>query len=151
MRISVNTLKKFNACDQQVSLFHSIYGTRTVDITAEACVALADKFSWTWAAQNLLSDSNYKVFCGMKAKAREKRGRAINAALSKRGKREDRLCETCNALSRALNGRHLGIDSLRDAAFRNVLSQHVDDMREIDAAYLKALARAFGSLAEAQK
>ena len=54
--ITLAQLKSKQACADQQVLFKELFGT-SVMVTEEACVAVADKFDWGWAAQNLLSNS----------------------------------------------------------------------------------------------
>ena len=54
-------LKEAKACKEQVELFAKLFGDY-VEVTPEACLAVADKFDWTWAAQNLLSVKSYAEY-----------------------------------------------------------------------------------------
>ena len=44
------------ACAKQLALFVETFPDG-VEVTPEACAAVADKFDWDWAAQNLLPRS----------------------------------------------------------------------------------------------
>ena len=51
------TLKQLTdacACKTQLDLFQATFGDR-VEVTVELAISVADKFDWTWAADNLLS------------------------------------------------------------------------------------------------
>src|ERR1700691_1354896 len=55
--ISAAQLVRAGACKSQVTLFRSIFGPRPVAVTVKLARAHADKFSWNWASQNLLTAS----------------------------------------------------------------------------------------------
>ena len=52
--LHLQTLIDNGACASQVALFRELYGDK-VRVTQKLCVAVADKFSFDWAAIKLLS------------------------------------------------------------------------------------------------
>ena len=54
--LRLQTLIDKGACAEQVELFRKLYGDK-VRVTQKLCVAVADKFSFDWAATKLLSAS----------------------------------------------------------------------------------------------
>jgi hypothetical protein len=62
MKITKRLLQSKGACASQVALFAETFPHGT-EITEAVCLAVADKFDWNWAAQNLLppkSDAEYQ-------------------------------------------------------------------------------------------
>ena len=60
----LSTLLEKDACEQQVMLFRKKFG-ESVEVTPELCAAVATEFDFSWAADNLLSQSaraDYKSF-----------------------------------------------------------------------------------------
>ena len=53
MKITRALLKRKRACASQVALFAELFPDGAV-VTETACVAVADKFDWDWAALHLL-------------------------------------------------------------------------------------------------
>lgn len=53
MKITARLLKRKGACADEAELFEKLYPDGA-EITEAACVAVADKFDWDWAAENLL-------------------------------------------------------------------------------------------------
>jgi len=53
MYITVALLQKHKACDEQVDLFAATFPDG-VQVTEAVCLAVADKFNFAWAADNLL-------------------------------------------------------------------------------------------------
>jgi len=65
MKITKRLLQSKGACASQVALFAETF-PRGTEITEAVCLAVADKFDWNWAAQNLLppkSDAEYQRVC----------------------------------------------------------------------------------------
>ena len=65
MKITKRLLQSKGACASQVALFAETFPHGT-EITEAVCLAVADKFDWNWAAQNLLppkSDAEYQRVC----------------------------------------------------------------------------------------
>ena len=58
MKITKRLLQIKGACASQVALFAETFPHET-EITETVCLAVADKFDWGWAAQNLLSPESY--------------------------------------------------------------------------------------------
>ena len=58
MKITKHLLRSKGACASQVALFAETFPHGT-EITEAVCLAVADKFDWAWAAQNLLSPKSY--------------------------------------------------------------------------------------------
>jgi len=52
MKITVKMLKKHNACEDQVDLFEATFPDG-VQVTEAVCLAVADKFDFSWAADSL--------------------------------------------------------------------------------------------------
>ncbi len=55
MKITIEQLKDFDACEDQRDLFAKHFGTE-VEITEVLCAEVAGIFDWGWAAENLLSN-----------------------------------------------------------------------------------------------
>ena len=51
--ITIDMLYALDACQTEVSRFIHLFG-QSVEVTPEACAAVAGQFNWTWAAFNLL-------------------------------------------------------------------------------------------------
>lgn len=54
MKITADLLRSKGACNEQVALFAKLY-PKGARVTVAACIKVADKFNWHWAANNLLS------------------------------------------------------------------------------------------------
>ena len=54
MNITIQMLHDKGACPDQVALFEELFGD-VVEVTEEACIAVAGSFDWAWAARNLLT------------------------------------------------------------------------------------------------
>ena len=54
MRLTLETLLKRGACADQCQRFADTFG-KSVDVTPELCMSVADQFDWSWAARCLLS------------------------------------------------------------------------------------------------
>ena len=61
MFINVELLKSKNACHSQVSLFKKLFPNGVV-VTTDLCIEYYNKFSWNWAARNLLSKTGWKEY-----------------------------------------------------------------------------------------
>ena len=61
MKITKRLLQSKGACASQVALFAETFPHGT-EITEAVCLAVADKFDWDWAAQNLLSPESYAEY-----------------------------------------------------------------------------------------
>ena len=68
--ITLEQLKEHNACLEQMLLFNEIFGEE-VKVTVKRCVKYYDKFSWEWAAMNLLSNELCGEFLNIIQPARE--------------------------------------------------------------------------------
>ena len=55
MTITAKRLEELKACQPQIDAFRAIWGDGPAPMTVEAAVDHAEKFDWTWAADNLLS------------------------------------------------------------------------------------------------
>ena len=66
MKITKHLLQSKGACASQVALFAETFPHGT-EITEAVCLAVADKFDWNWAAQNLLPP---EILCGVPARLR---------------------------------------------------------------------------------
>jgi len=53
MYLTVKMLKKHKACQEQVDMFEATFPDG-VQVTEDVCLAVADKFEFTWAAGHLL-------------------------------------------------------------------------------------------------
>lgn len=53
-KITKRMLQLKGACASQVALFAELF-PKGCEVTVEACLSVADKFDWHWAAHNLLS------------------------------------------------------------------------------------------------
>ena len=53
MELTIEQLIEQRACASQVKLFREMFG-RSVNITQKACICVADKFDFAWAARKLL-------------------------------------------------------------------------------------------------
>jgi len=53
MYLTVKMLQDHKACQDQVDLFAAAFPDG-VQVTEAVCLAVADKFGWDWAAENLL-------------------------------------------------------------------------------------------------
>ena len=53
MTITLKQLRRAGACEPQVKLFKDTFG-ESAEVTLENALKMADKFDWTWAANNLL-------------------------------------------------------------------------------------------------
>ena len=51
--ITIDMLYALDACQTEVSRFIRLFG-QSVEVTPEACAAVAGQFNWGWAAFNLL-------------------------------------------------------------------------------------------------
>ena len=60
-QITLKMLKVEGACHDQVALFRQHFG-RSVEVTREACLAVALVFDWDWAAIHLLSGSAREAY-----------------------------------------------------------------------------------------
>jgi len=61
--ISLRTLKKINACPEQVTLFKYTFGTAKIPVTLENCKrALAVRLNVEWAASTLLPVSAKRAY-----------------------------------------------------------------------------------------
>ncbi len=56
MKLHLKQLTDKGACQEQVDLFHTLFGD-SVDVTEELCASVAGKFDLDWAASNLLTPS----------------------------------------------------------------------------------------------
>ena len=54
MKITLKQLADAKACREQRELFARTFG-KSVEVTRELCVSVADKFDFEWAATHLLS------------------------------------------------------------------------------------------------
>jgi hypothetical protein len=52
--LKLSTLIDLGACSDQVELFRKTFG-ESVRVTEKFCLSASDKFSWRWAAYQLLS------------------------------------------------------------------------------------------------
>ena len=52
--LTLKQLTDAHACRTQCDLFQDTFGDQ-VEVTVELAISVADKFDWTWAANNLLS------------------------------------------------------------------------------------------------
>ena len=68
MKITKRLLQIKGACASQVALFAETFPHGT-EITEAVCLAVADKFDWDWAAQNLLSPESYAEYERVRAQA----------------------------------------------------------------------------------
>ena len=68
MKITKRRLQIKGACASQVALFAETFPHGT-EITEAVCLAVADKFDWDWAAQNLLSPESYAEYQRVRARA----------------------------------------------------------------------------------
>ena len=68
MKITKRMLQSKGACASQVALFAETFPHGT-EITEAVCLAVADKFDWDWAAQNLLSPESYAEYERVRAQA----------------------------------------------------------------------------------
>ena len=59
--ITLAQLVEHRACESKRDLFKELFGDK-VEITVELCIAVADKFDFSWAANNLLSASARKLY-----------------------------------------------------------------------------------------
>jgi hypothetical protein len=63
--LTLETLLKRGACADQRQRFADTFG-KSVDVTPELCMSVADQFTWAWAARCLLSpeaQAEYKRVC----------------------------------------------------------------------------------------
>ena len=68
MKITKHLLQIKGACASQVALFAETFPHGT-EITEAVCLAVADKFDWNWAAQNLLPPKSYAEYQRVRAQA----------------------------------------------------------------------------------
>jgi hypothetical protein len=68
--LTLQTLKDVGACTEQLLLFNQLFG-ESVEISESACILVADKFDWNWAANKLLSASAWQAYDEAKASAGE--------------------------------------------------------------------------------
>jgi hypothetical protein len=61
MFISYQLLLDNDACYSQLRLFREIF-PEGIEVTKEACVLVADKFDWDWAASFSLSKEDRKAY-----------------------------------------------------------------------------------------
>ena len=78
-KLLLSTLIDKHACEEQVELFCQTFG-ESVEITAELCESVADKFYWAWAAENLLSASAWADYKRVTAPARAEYERVTESA-----------------------------------------------------------------------
>lgn len=62
MKISLKTLKKAGACGEQLALFKSIFGNKSVEITEGLCLEHSNDFAFNWAAATFLSPKAYAEY-----------------------------------------------------------------------------------------
>lgn len=58
--LTLQTLLYKGACEEQTDLFKKLFPDGQVTVTVELAMALADKWSWDWAAETLLSDDGWR-------------------------------------------------------------------------------------------
>jgi hypothetical protein len=61
MFITLEMLESKDACYSQLDLFQERF-PEGIEVTKEACVLVADKFDWDWAAKNLLPKEDKKAY-----------------------------------------------------------------------------------------
>ena len=66
MYITIELLKKHNACEEQVALFATTF-PKGVHVTEAACLAVADQFDFQWAADNLLPSDKKAEYMAQRA------------------------------------------------------------------------------------
>src|SRR3990167_3989263 len=59
--LTLQQLQDHRACRDQIQLFRELFGESAI-VTVKACVAVADKFNWEWAAGHLLKASAYAEY-----------------------------------------------------------------------------------------
>lgn len=75
--VTAAQLVRLGACREQVALFRATFG-KSVAVTRDAAIAHADKFSWTWAADHLLTPAQRAAYDAAMASA----GTAYAAAMA---------------------------------------------------------------------
>jgi hypothetical protein len=78
--LTLQTLNDKKACTGQLLLFKQLFG-ESVEISESACILVADKFDWNWAANKLLSTSARKAYYEATASAGEAYHEARASAL----------------------------------------------------------------------
>ena len=68
MKLTLRQLLDAEACAPQVVLFRSLFGD-AVDVTAEECVAVSDKFHWDFAANQFLTYAELAEYDRVRAPA----------------------------------------------------------------------------------
>lgn len=98
--ITLETLVRLNACDDQVELFRKLFGEKRSFRSEAACVRVAVRraaqFNWRWAAANLLSGTAYVECREACDAARDERRKACAAAWGE----YHRACATAGAVRR---------------------------------------------------
>ena len=82
-KITLDQLKKLNACGSQRDLFEHTYGSEA-EVTEEACRKAAYFFHWSWIAERTLSENLYSEYCRVARKARYDRDTRLGAVLVKK-------------------------------------------------------------------
>lgn len=60
-RITLHQLRLARACPEQIAEFERRFGD-SIEVTEEACLAVADVFDWFWAAAHLLSVDSLRSY-----------------------------------------------------------------------------------------
>jgi len=76
-KITSRFLIQKGACDAQIARF-ILVGGDDLDLTEELCLKHAEKFNWTWAAYNLLTDTACLRYSVAITEAREAYFRRVN-------------------------------------------------------------------------
>ena len=79
MKVTVALLKRKGARASKIALFKELF-PKGIEITEEVCVSVADKFNWSWAAENLLSAPAYAEYERVTAPAHAEYERVIAPA-----------------------------------------------------------------------
>jgi hypothetical protein len=79
MKITAKQLESLGASREQLDMLRALFG-ESIEVTEEACVAVADKFDWYCVVESLLSKEGQRVFHEMVTPARLACDEAIVAA-----------------------------------------------------------------------
>src|SRR3990167_2306304 len=69
--LTLQQLQDHRACSDQIQLFRKLFDESAI-VTVKACVAVADKFNWEWAARHLLKAIARAEYNRVKDPARKK-------------------------------------------------------------------------------
>ena len=79
MKITIKQLRRLGACEDQVEKFERLFGPSVI-VTEDLCVKHAKDFSWSWAAEKLLSAPAWEAYNEVLASAWKAYDEAVASA-----------------------------------------------------------------------